>query len=593
MAKRRQSEISTDEPATSQSSSKVPALLPNGKPPKEIKRRVTKACDHCSKISKKCGKVESAPGRCDTCISYNIPCTYSRESKKRGKKSLSELEVRARERSQGSEGGASPSQAVYEVQGDTIPEAIKAFARDNERQIKGLVDVYLKSFHTLIPLYHRSSLRSRVSKGAYLKDKFLAAGVMAVCAFTSARVKHGAAIELGDTGELLEPTEFKEPTSEIFFHLAESMLPQVKDMKTNTLYWMITLAFMAQYGVQVGSPGITLHYMGVYDTLIRIHTFNDEATWKNFLTVDIELGRRLIWSMYTLDTSMSAVTGLPMRYQASQLKVHYPSEKDDAEFSKGGYQVGPGGNVWERPEPNPESWVRGFNATTDIHRVLALVLEQKRRAKISFNGSFDTIGLPADGMADLLGKAASVHEDLPTALKIPVEPSSAQDKKEERVSLQATNIAAAMLLLRLVASEDRSTMIQKCVLAQEFLNQYKTLPTLFLRNISVSFLQQLDFLAKTILIRPDTFKGTKEVYLRIRQVVIDMSSLHERLASSRAPNSIVTYTTLVSSIKSLDQKFGIEGLTSVTSHGNIDPALMGAGSGENLPMKSSFSKTRA
>lgn len=123
------------------------------------------------------------------------------------------------------------------------------------------------------------------------------------------------------------------------------------------------------------------------------------------------------WSIYTLDVFSSIVYKSVIRVREQQSVVHYPTELDDMFFDNGGYRRDPQSPNAASPGSNvsPESWLHGWNVTTDLWRLIehvAIKLYSHTRRRRTFSdlaAKFET----SPSAAVLSAEVDRIFYDLP------------------------------------------------------------------------------------------------------------------------------------------------------------------------------------
>lgn len=138
------------------------------------------------------------------------------------------------------------------------------------------------------PLFHRPSLRRRITNREYITNRGLFACVMVICALASARVRDGAA----SSSAGLPGT--RDWSSEAFHAAALSAVP--KDLSSaRGIDYMRTFALLALFSIQSGRIDAMQLNMGIYHTLVSVERLYDESAWPEGIgLVEIEERRRLV-----------------------------------------------------------------------------------------------------------------------------------------------------------------------------------------------------------------------------------------------------------------------------------------------------------
>ncbi|KAH6673631.1 hypothetical protein B0J14DRAFT_52419 [Halenospora varia] len=516
---------------------------PNAQPqtiskPKKL-RRISRACDFCHRRSIRCKPSLEDAATCQNCSDFGVPCTYNRPAKKRGIKSGTAKP--ASENGSSSRDGESDARMLLELTNGgpsnasfnavdrfSIPEKWKAIVVANEGKIRDLVEVYFEVVYPIFPLFHIPTMRSRLTSRDYLSDRSFFADIMAICSLSSARARDGALFP-----GRWNINHFQQPSPEFFLGAAREAVP--RDLSSmRGLDWMRTCALLGLYGIQVGNMEIMHQYLGVYHSLVSMDSLHDEKNWpKNIGIVELELRRRLFWSMYTLEVYSSIVWSSIIRCREAQSQVQYPSEVDDELFSDNGYTHPNSYNAYQgQAITDSKCWLHGWNFTTELYRILEHAIDDMHRRRRSSAG----LSTPADLFVreiphqnSLLNKVMSMHSDLPATFKEPKSIESSEAGLEDRFSFQAANITATLQLVRMVLfTADNATTEEKCALARELLDGFAKIPPTFLRAISSPLLHHLAGIG-SILGSAVGGPISESSYLQIREVLLEMAKLLSRL----------------------------------------------------------------
>ncbi|TVY23021.1 Xylanolytic transcriptional activator [Lachnellula hyalina] len=566
-------------------------------------RRISRACDFCSQRSIRCKPSTEEPQRCQSCFDYGVGCTYVRPTKKRGTKRGSKRNNNQSSTGSGSRDGeqdanillalvhGSPDHENISTRG--ILEKWKSMVVDNEATIKHLVHVYFEVVYPLFPLFHRPSMLDRLRQREYLTNYSFFADIMSICALASSRARDGALFP-----GRWDTNRFHEPSSEVFFTAAREALPRdLSAMKG--LDWMRTCVVLALYGIQVSNIDIMHQYLGIYHTLVNIDSLHDEKNWpKNIGIVEIEMRRRLFWSMYQLEVYASTTWNSVIRCREAQSHVLYPSEINDEFFSDAGYQglnTPVQGYNLPRTFSNPSCWLYGWNFTTELYRVLEHAMDDLHRRRSAPIGSFspiDLFGRDTTQHSVVLSKVMYMYDDLPRKFKEAKLPTNGKPDKDEIYSFQAANITATLQLVRMIlfTSED-ATVEQKCKIARDLLDGFSKIPIVFLRAISSPLLHHLAGIG-SILGSVMESPLSESSYLELRHVLLSMAELLENLeqgitrnvgAASRLRTHITSIDNYMTIQRQRGAQFSIDGLSAPPSFRNtcgndsttpkIDPSL--------------------
>ncbi|KAJ5183909.1 hypothetical protein N7492_001525 [Penicillium capsulatum] len=533
-------------------------------------QRVSKACDFCNRRSIKCRQSESSPGRCKNCADFDVPCTFDRLAKRRGVKPGSRASARdtqsvmesgervtpasAAAESGGGACGPSTSRSSYRSSnfGDpwstfdhgwsaaegnddfmALRDSWKAFAIACDRQIKNLVQVYFEIVYPIFPLFHMPSFVEQVNNKEHLRNQGLFASTMAVCALASGRARDGALYS-----NRWHREDLIDPPSEAFFAAARDSIP--RDLiAAKGIHYMRACAILAIASIQNGQIKNMQKYSGLYHTLISMDCLYDEKFWpKDLNPIETEERRRLFWSIYTLDIYSTVVWGGVIRYREAHSFVRYPTEVDDDFITTNGYGV-----ASISPESNPTStgtvtvvsrqpvpWLRGWNFTTDLYRILEYVVDGNRRRFSSANGTtevwslFNPLSMSEPAVMD---QVLTMYSALPSQFR-ETSPTTG-DMSKDLFGFQSANIMATLQLLRMMLlSAEEIGVERKCDVVGELLKELSKIPVEYLKAISSPLLHHLGGIG---CILGSVIEGSlsEASYARVRTMLLEMAGLLQRL----------------------------------------------------------------
>ncbi|KUJ21140.1 uncharacterized protein LY89DRAFT_770371 [Mollisia scopiformis] len=514
------------------------------------RRRISRACDFCNRRSIRCRPSQEDSDRCQNCVDFGVDCTYKRPMKRRGKpqqSTHSQLDESTGEhqellpilpptnlqKNHNAIYGASyesPRPRLEVKFSFELSEDHQEMVRNNLAKIQDLVTVYFEVVYpiTRFPFFHRPTLLRKISTREYLSDKAQFAMTMAICALASARARDGALYP-----SKWNPDYLREPASELFSDAAKAVLPLDWSVMP-CLDWMRTCAVLALVGIQLGNIKMMHQYLGIYHTLVAMDGLHDEKNWpKNIDMVEVEERRRLFWSIYTLEVYSSIVWGGMIRCREAQSRVQYPSELDDEMFSSTGIENHPSSPTTRQlnsfPMPviaDTSSWLRGWNFTTELYRILEHAMDEFHRRRPQSIGPLspsDLFQQSAPPQSVVLDKIILMHDNLPARFK--ETRSVVGEMTADRYSFQAANISATLQLARMVlfTAED-ATLEQKCVIARELLDDFANIPIFFLKAISSPLLHHLAGIGAIL---GSVIEGQLSLseYFQVRTVLLRMADL--------------------------------------------------------------------
>jgi hypothetical protein len=334
---------------------------------------------------------------------------------------------------------------------------------------------------------------------------------MAACALASGRARDGA---LYSTRWHL--SDLSEPPSEVFYAAAKDAIPKDLSMAKG-MSFMRACAILAIASIQNGQIKAMQQFSGYYHTLIAMEGLYDEKLWpKQLNPIEIEERRRLVrsvpivllfiffngyqfWSIYTLDIYSSIVWGGIIRHREAQSMVRYPTEIDDEYITETGYSAPPAPASSTSPNGipvvphEPASWLRGWNFTTDLYRILEHAVDGLRCRWSQQNGMtrFQSLfGRNPITESAIMEQVLAMYSSLPLQFRetLPV----TGDPGKDLFGFQSANIQATLQLLRMVLFSTEDIGVErKCDVAGELLSVFSKVPVEYLKAISSPLVSHL------------------------------------------------------------------------------------------------------
>lgn len=174
--------------------------------------------------------------------------------------------------------------------------------------------------------------------------------------------------------------------------------------------------------------------------------------------------------------------------------MRYPTEVDDEFITTHGYGV---------PSMSPESnhlppstvtvvsrqpvpWLRGWNFTTDLYRILEHVIDGNRRPFSSANGTTEVCSLFSPFFMSepaVMDRVLTMYSALPSQFR--ETPPTTGDMSKDLFGFQSANIMATLQLLRMMLlSAEEIGVERKCDVAGELLRAFSNVPIEYLKAIS-------------------------------------------------------------------------------------------------------------
>lgn len=195
-----------------------------------------------------------------------------------------------------------------------------------------------------------------------------------------------------------------------------------------------------------------------------------------------------------MDIYSTIVWGGVIRYREAHSLVRYPTEVDDEFITAHGYGMPP-----LSPESNMRrqsnvsivsrqsvSWLRGWNFTTDLYRILEHVVDGTRRSFSLANGTQEVWSLFSPASVSepaVMDRVLSMYSALPSQFR--ETPPTTGDMGKDLFGFQSANIQATLQLLRMVLlSAQEIGVDRKCDVAGELLSVFSQVPVDYLKAIS-------------------------------------------------------------------------------------------------------------
>ncbi|EHA25620.1 hypothetical protein ASPNIDRAFT_121020, partial [Aspergillus niger ATCC 1015] len=521
--------------------------------PRKI-QRISRACDRCHRRSIKCTKTRGPLEPCQNCVDFDIPCTYERPSRKRGgRRGAREGEQEAACRPGGEVAATTPSRpahseddlqvGVYSHLSTAVDNSSwattdqhcnshspltpwKALAIACHSVVLDLAQVYFEIVYPIFPLFHPPSFLRALRNEKHLEDQGLFASTMAMCALASARARDG-----GLYSNQRSPSQLSHPPPEVFSTAAKESIPP-NLAAARGIEYMRACAILSVAAIQNGQIREMHQYLGMYHTLSIMEGLHDEKLWPRDLgVVNVEVRRRLFWSMYTLDVFSATVWGGMIRFREVQSNVRYPREVNDDvldfanEASLSADCTTPASNPYE-----PSVWMRGWNFTTDLYRILEHAIDGQRQSLRAENESPWSLFRPTPVPGPLIMEHVhSLFSALPSQLQSS-KPATG-DPEHDIVGFQSANIQATLQLLNMVLSSSEDQGVEeKCEVAGNVLSVFSTVPIEYLRAISSPLLYHLGGIG---FILGSVMEGSlsEMSYQRVRKLLLEMAALLSQMES--------------------------------------------------------------
>lgn len=401
----------------------------------------------------------------------------------------------------------------------------RAFALASLDTIERLLRIYMDVVYPILPLFHGPTLWERIRNRDHLSDRGFFASVMAACALASARVRDGAV-----TDDRKLPKYGLEQQSEIFYSGAACAI--LKDFnKAQGLGYLRACGLLAVTAIQYGQIASMHQYLGHFCTLSAMQQFHDEDQWpQNITMTEREESRRLYWSMYNLDVMVGVAFNGVLKFQETSANVRYPTEVNDEMITRTSCSSGSEGN-----------WLRGWNVTTDLYRILEHTIKQVRSSRQGLKTDrapvTHLLGPERFNQALVAEGIHRIYSNLPVRFKDCSAPVTG-NPAEDIYGFQAANIQATFQLARmaLYSIDTENDVHQKCAVAEDLLSAMHNICPRFLTVISTPLVYQLSGIGHML---AGVAEGslTEAAYQRVRTSLVSLGDLLENLESGLQPTA--------------------------------------------------------
>lgn len=178
------------------------------------------------------------------------------------------------------------------------------------------------------------------------------------------------------------------------------------------------------------------------------------------------------------------------------------------------------------PATGTISWLRGWNFTTSLYRILEHAVDQfhRRRPQDHQTSRVQAIfAQSALSQSSVLNEVMLMYGSLPQRFK-ETRPVT-KDVSEDRYNFQAANIAATVQLVRMVLfAAEGATIEEKCQIAGELLDGFKKVPIAYLKALSSPLLHHLAGIGSILgSVFEEPLPETS--FLQVRTVLLAMADL--------------------------------------------------------------------
>jgi len=180
------------------------------------------------------------------------------------------------------------------------------------------------------------------------------------------------------------------------------------------------------------------------------------------------------------------------RFREARFRVSYPSEVCDHYFNDQGYwsDISPLAPFPSTSIQDANCWLRGWNFTTDLYRVLEHAMDHIHRQP-AVNPDWPSIPFQdqTPNPRIILDNIMLKYDRLPASFK----DFTKSPKRQLQEPFQAVNIIVTIHLVRMILlnSSDDATVDEKCESVRVLLDTLEKVPWYFVRAANISLLHQL------------------------------------------------------------------------------------------------------
>lgn len=334
-----------------------------------------------------------------------------------------------------------------------------------------------------------------------------------MCALSAQHTKHGSLFS--------DDLDLVELTAGISSYLSEATSLISLDVPDQLNLDLIrSYGFLALYGTQIANSTMTHKYLGLYQMTCAMFSFHDESRWDDKLGVcDVEMRRRLYWAMYRLEVHSACVMGHMIRLPEAQSNVGYPVGLHHPAFV-------PGRNG------DFEDWFAGWNATTDLYRILEHAIIDFRASRTEHTSILQHRGqAPKTAVQQSLSK---VQETLSPQFGQIFDRSS--DSGKNRCGFQATKIVFTIYLVRMFSLISAGANLDPiCEAAEDMIANISNIPSEYIRASGVPIQQELAGVGHILGTIAAKRAKSKQDALRLHALLQSFATFLEDTA---APNSV-------------------------------------------------------
>ncbi|KAJ9137264.1 hypothetical protein NKR23_g9284 [Pleurostoma richardsiae] len=356
-----------------------------------------------------------------------------------------------------------------------VDESLTSPILRNRKIITALLDVYLDTIHPNFPFFCEREIWVRWRDGTFPSGPSDYMSLVCMCALSAQHVGNGA-LFTDDIAAAESAT-----LAHDYLHEALRLVPV--DFAEPSIDLVRSYGLLALLGVQSGDRAMAHKYLGLYHGVCAQYNLHDESKWPSGIgQCETEVRRRVWWAMYRLEVHTSCVGGSLIRCPEAQTNVGYPSGIHHPPFVPG-------------RDGDYEDWFSGWNATTDLYRVLEHAVSEfraKRRPRPSIlqHGGQDGTGTAMTTTKMVMRRLAKIQDELLPQFEGASSRSS--DSGRNRCGFQASNVLCTLHLARMILCiSDGAGLVSVFQTARYMMDRMGEIPREYVRAVGSPLLQQL------------------------------------------------------------------------------------------------------
>lgn len=409
------------------------------------------------------------------------------------------------------------------------------------------------SSHCRFPFFCEREIWVRWRDGSFPHGASESMSLMCMCALSAHHVGNGALF----TDDA--PSSESADLAQCYLQEAVRLVPV--DFETSSIDLIRSYGLLALLGVQNGNPSMAHKYLGLYHGVCAQYSLHDESKWpRDTDECEIEVRRRIWWAMYRLEVHTACVLGSLIRCTERQSNVGYPSGIHHPPFIPG-------------RDGQYEDWFSGWNATTDLYRVLEHAVSEfrvKRRPRPSIlQGSQDTVETSAVTTEVVMRRLSRIQEELMPQFE--AISSRSTDSGRNRCGFQASNMLCTIHLARMILSiSDDASLASVFQTARYMMEKMNEIPREYIRAVGSPLLQQLAGVGHMLVgVARKHHDLSQEDYIELRAVLVSMIDFLAQFNKHYTKTATSAQQRLSDQVADLDSRLSDIMLDKAVQNGNF------------------------